>query len=118
MDTQQLVEWGKQMNLEGEKLCEFVRAGQAIARDEIIRISQEKKEARMAAIEYDERIAAKAEKERMDAIEDEERNAAKDERERIAATEEAEKIGSMRRMYYVYKLNLTESAHKKLVCHM
>ena len=100
MDTQQLVEWGKQMNLEGEKLCEFVRAGQAIARDERIRISQEKKEARMAAIE------------------DDERNAAKDERERIAATEEAEKIGSMRRMYYVYKLNLTESAHKKLVCHM
>ena len=44
MDTQQLVEWGKQINLEGEKLCEFVRAEQAVARDEIIRISREKKE--------------------------------------------------------------------------
>ena len=51
MDTQQLVEWGKQMNLEGEKLCEFVRAEQAAARDERIRISQEKMEERMAAIE-------------------------------------------------------------------
>ena len=74
MDTQQLVEWGKQMNLEGDKLCEFVRAEQAIARDEIIRISQEKKEARIAAIEDDERIAAK------------------EERARIATTDEAEKI--------------------------
>ena len=66
MDTQQLVEWGKQMHLEGEKLCEFVRAEQAIARDERIRISQEKKEARMAAIEDEERIAAKDERERED----------------------------------------------------
>ena len=62
------------MNLEGDKLCECVRAEQAIARDERIRISQEKKEARIAAIEDDERIAAK------------------EERARIATTEEAEKI--------------------------
>ena len=34
MDTQQLVDWGKQMNLEGEKLCEFVRTEQAVAMDE------------------------------------------------------------------------------------
>ena len=73
MDTQQLVEWGKQMNLEGEKLCEFVRAEQAAARDEIIRISQEKMEERMAAIEDEERIAAKAEKERIAAMEEAER---------------------------------------------
>ena len=56
MDTQQLVEWGKQMNLEGDKLCEFVRAEQAIARDERIRISQEKKEARIATTEEAEKI--------------------------------------------------------------
>ena len=80
------------MNLEGDKLCEFVRAEQAIARDERIRISQEKKEARIAAIEDEERIVAKAEKERMAAIEDVERIAAKEERARIATTEEAEKI--------------------------
>ena len=43
MDTQQLVEWGKQMNLEGEKLCEFVRAQQAVDRDERIRIRQRKR---------------------------------------------------------------------------
>ena len=91
------------MNLEGEKLCEFVRAQQAVDRDEIIRIRQEKKEdeeridakaekERIAAIEDEERIAAKAEKERIAAIEDEERIAAKAEKERIAATEEAERI--------------------------
>ena len=64
------------MNLEGEKLCEFVLAQQAVDRDEIIRISQEKK----------------AEKERIDASEDEERIAAKAEKERIAAKEEEEMI--------------------------
>ena len=85
MDTQKLVEWGKQMNLEGEKLCEFVRAQQAVDRDEIIRIRREKKE-------DEERIDAKAEKERIAAIEDEEMIAAKAEKERIAATEEAERI--------------------------
>ena len=85
MDTQQLVELGKQMNLEGEKLCEYVRAEQAIARDERMRISLEKKEARMADIEDEERIAAKAEKERIAAIEDAERirQHEKEEAERI-----------------------------------
>ena len=63
MDTQQLVEWGKQMNLEGEKLCEFVRAQQAVDRDERIRFRQEKKE-------DEERIDAKAEKERIAATEE------------------------------------------------
>ena len=64
MELQRLVELGKQMNLTGQDLLEFVQAKQALARDERIRISQEKKEAR---------IAAKAEKERIDAIEDEAR---------------------------------------------
>ena len=44
METQQLVDLGKQMNLEGEELREFVRAEQALARDEIIRIREENKE--------------------------------------------------------------------------
>ena len=34
METQQLVDLGKQMNLEGEELREFVRAEQALARQE------------------------------------------------------------------------------------
>ena len=83
MEIQRLIDLGKQINLEGEKLCEFVLAQQAVARDERIRISQEKKEAR---------IAAKAEKERIAAIEDEDRIAAKAEKERITAMEEEEKI--------------------------
>ena len=83
MEIQRLIDLGKQMNLEGEKLCEFVLAQQAVARDERIRISQETKEAR---------IAAKAEKERIAAIEDEDRIAAKAEKERITAMEEEEKI--------------------------
>ena len=111
MDTQQLVELGKQMNLEGEKLCEYVRAEQAIARDEIMRISLEKKEARMTDIEDEERIAAKAEKERIAAIEDAERI-------RQHEKEEQRGLGNMRRIYYVYKQNPIESAHNKLVCHV
>ena len=83
MEIQRLIDLGKQMHLEGEKLCEFVLAQQAVARDERIRISQEKKESR---------IAAKAEKERIAAIEDEDRIAAKAEKERITAMEEEEKI--------------------------
>ena len=83
MEIQRLIDLGKQMNLEGEQLCEFVLAQQAVARDERIRISQEKKEAR---------IAAKAEKERIAAIEDEDRIAVKAEKERITAMEEEEKI--------------------------
>ena len=76
METQQLVDLGKQMNLEGEKLREFVRAEQALARDEIIRIREEKKEdeARIAAMEEAERI----------------RQHKKEDEERIAAIEEAE----------------------------
>ena len=53
METQQLLDLGKQMHLEGEKLREFVRAEQALARDESICIREEKKEdeARIAAME-------------------------------------------------------------------
>ena len=79
METQQLIDLGKQMNLEGEKLREFVRAEQALARDEIIRIREEKKEdeARIAAMEEAERI----------------RQHKKEDEERITAMEEAERIG-------------------------
>ena len=78
METQQIVDFGKQMNLEGEELREFVRAEQALARDEIIRIREEKKEdeARMAAIDEAERI----------------RQHKKEDEEMIAAMEEAERI--------------------------
>ena len=44
METEQLVDLGRQMNLAGEELTEFVRAEQALARDEKIRIREEKKE--------------------------------------------------------------------------
>ena len=70
METQQLVE--------GEELREFVRAEHALARDERIRIREEKKEdeARIAAMEEAERI----------------RQHKKEDEERIAAMEEAERI--------------------------
>ena len=42
MEIQRLIDLGKQMNLEGEKLCEFVLAQQAVDRDERFRIRQEK----------------------------------------------------------------------------
>ena len=66
------------MNLEGEELRKFVLAEQALARDERIRIREEKKEdeARIAAMEEAERI----------------RQHKKEDEERIAAMEEAERI--------------------------
>ena len=73
METQQLIDLGKQMNLEGEELREFVRAEQELARDEIIRIREEKKE-------YEARIAAMEEAERI-------RQHKKEDEERIAAME-------------------------------
>ena len=50
MQTRRLVELGKQMNLAGKELLEFVRTKQALARDKIIRIREENKrdEARIA----------------------------------------------------------------------
>ena len=86
METQRLVDLAKQMNLEGKEVIEFFRAERALAMKRRIRISQEKKEARIAeAVEEDkeERIAAKAEKERIAAIEDDERIPAKAEKEKI-----------------------------------
>ena len=83
MELQRLVELGKQMNLTGQDLLEFVQAKQALARDERIRISQEKKEAR---------IAAKAEKERIAAIEDDERIATEAERIRQRNKEDEARI--------------------------
>ena len=50
METRRLVDLGKQMNLAGKELLEFVRTKQALARDERIRFRDEKKrdEARIA----------------------------------------------------------------------
>ena len=48
MEFQRLFELGKQMNLAGKELLEFVRTKRELARDERIRISQEKKEAGIA----------------------------------------------------------------------
>ena len=56
METQQLVDLGKQMNLAGEELHEFVRAEQALARDERIRIREENKEDEARIAEEAERI--------------------------------------------------------------
>ena len=83
MELQRLVELGKQMNLTGQDLLEFVQAKQALARDERFHISQEKKEAR---------IAAKAEKERIAAIEDDERIATEAERIRQRNKEDEARI--------------------------
>ena len=83
MELQRLVDLGKQMNLAGNELLEFVLTKQALARDERISISQERKEAR---------IAEEVERARQHQEEGEERIAVKAEKERIAATEEAEEI--------------------------
>ena len=50
METRRLVDLGKQTNLAGKELLEFVRTKQALARDERIRFREEKKrdEARIA----------------------------------------------------------------------
>ena len=85
METQQLLDVGKQMNLEGEELRKFVLAEQALARDEIICIREDKKEEAV-------RIAAKEEAVRIAAKEEAVRIAAKEEAVRIAAMEEAERI--------------------------
>ena len=97
METQQLLDLGKQMNLEGEKLREFVRAEQALARDEIIRLREEKKEdeARIAAMEEAKRIAAMEEAKRIAAMEEANGIAAMEEAKRIAAMEEAKRIAAM-----------------------
>ena len=67
METQQLLDLGKHIILEGGKLREFVRAEKALARDEIIRIREERKEdeARIAAMEEAKRIAVMEEEERI-----------------------------------------------------
>ena len=44
METRRLVDLGKQMNLAGKELLEFVRTKQALARDERFRFREEKKE--------------------------------------------------------------------------
>ena len=84
METRRLVDLGKQMNLAGKELLEFVRTKQALARDEIIRFREEKKrdEAKIAEEEErarhhkkedDEKIAAEAETIWRHQTEDEER---------------------------------------------
>ena len=58
METQQLVELGKQMNMEGEELHGFVRVEQALAREEraLIREEAKKEAVRIAAMEEAEGI--------------------------------------------------------------
>ena len=94
METQQLVDLGKQMNLEGEERHGFVRAEQALARYERALIGEEKRgeEARIAA--EAERIAAKEEVVRIDANEEAVTIAAKEEAVGIAAKEEAVRIAA------------------------
>ena len=103
METQQLVNLGKQINLEGEELHGFVRAEQALAREERALIREEKREEetriaaeaeRVAAKEEAVTIAAKEESVRIAAKEEAERAAAKEEAERIAAKEEAVRIAA------------------------
>ena len=83
MDLGRLVELGKQMNLAGKELLEFVLTKQELARDEIIRISQEKKEAR---------ISEEAERARQHKKEDDEKIATEAEKIRQRKSEEEEKI--------------------------
>ena len=103
METRRLVDLGKQMNLAGKELLEFVRTKQALARDEIIRFREEKKrdEARIAEEadrarhhkkEDDEKIAAEAERIRQHKKEDEARIAEEAARIWRNKTEDEERI--------------------------
>ena len=98
METQRLVDLAKQMNLEGKEVIEFFRAERALAMERRIRISQEKKEARIAEEaesarqhkkECEKRIAAKAEKERIAAMEDEEKARQRKKEDEARSAEEA-----------------------------
>ena len=111
MELQRLVELGKQMNLTGQDLLEFVQAKQALARDERIRISQEKKEAR---------IAAKAEKERIAAIEDDERIATEAERIRQRNKEDEARIVEEAERIRRHKEEEEERIrrHEEEMCHL
>ena len=66
MEIQQLADAGRLLNLAGEELHTFIRTEQALARDEIIRLREERKE-------DDKMMAAEAEKLRLHKLEDEER---------------------------------------------
>ena len=89
METQQLLDLGKQMNLE-EELRAFVRAEQALARDEIIRIREKKKEdeARIAAMEEAERIIGSTRRKM---------------KRGLLRWKKQRGLGNMRKKYYVYK---------------
>ena len=125
MEIQRLIDLGKQMNLGGEKLCEFVLAQQAVARDERIRIRQEKKEKeRIAAIEDEERIAAKTENERIAAIEEEERIAAKVEKERISQRKKEDEARSVEEAAKIWRHKEEEEEEERIrrheaeMCHL
>ena len=85
MELQQLVDLGKQINLAGKELLEFVGAKQTLDRDEIIRIREEKKR-------EEARIAEEAERARQHKKEDDEKIAAEAEKIRQLKSEEEEKI--------------------------
>ena len=65
-EIQHLADVGRLLNLAGEGLHTFIRTEQALARDERIRVREERKE-------DDKMMAAKAEKLRLHKLEDEER---------------------------------------------
>ena len=92
LEMRRLVDLGKQMNLARKELLEFVRAKQALARDEIIRIRQEKKEERMATIEDEARIAEEVERVRQHKKGYDEKIAAEAEKIRQLKSEEEEKV--------------------------
>ena len=66
MEIQQLADVGRLLNLAGEELHTFIRTEQELARDERIRVREERKE-------DDKMMAAEAEKLRLHKLEDEER---------------------------------------------
>ena len=64
MEIQQLAGVGRLLNMEGEELHNFIRTEQALAREERIRVREEKKE-------DDEKMAAEVERIRQQRMEDE-----------------------------------------------
>ena len=113
METRRLVDLGKQMNLAGKELLEFVRTKQALARDEIIRFREEKKR-------DEARIAEEAERARHHKKEDDEKIAAEAERIRQHKKEDEARIAEEAARIWRHKTEDEERIrkHEKEMCHL
>ena len=107
-ENKQLADVGRLLNLAGEELHTFTRTEQALARDERIRVREEKKE-------DDEKMAAEAEKIRQQKKEDDEKMAAEVEKIRQQRKEDDKTMAAEAEKLRIHKLEDEERIrqHKK-----